>query len=81
MGGRAGSGGCGKGSGLMFELLSVGLEMQKRMIDIHMQGIEAAQEMVETAQRNVDAGLAATPAGEAGTKAITRWMRLWGIGA
>ena len=64
----------------MFELLSVGLEMQKRMIDINMQGIEAAQEMVETAQRNVDAGLVAIPAGEAGTKAITRWIRLWGIG-
>lgn len=65
----------------MFELLSVGLEMQKRMVDIHMQGIEVAQDMVETAQRNVDAGLAATQIGNAGANAMQRWMRLWGLGA
>ncbi|EQB15558.1 hypothetical protein L288_00030 [Sphingobium quisquiliarum P25] len=64
----------------MFELLNVGLEMQKRMIDIHMQGIEAAQELVETAQQNVDASLAATPLGNAGANAVKGWMRFWGLG-
>jgi len=31
----------------MFELFNVGLEMQKRMIDLQMQGIEVAQQMVD----------------------------------
>ena len=35
----------------MFELFAVGLEMQKRMIDAQMQGVEAARDMVEAAQR------------------------------
>lgn len=83
MGGGLGSGCCGAkepgGNGLMFELFNVGLEMQKRMIDVQMQGIEAAREMVDAAQRNVDAGLAANRAGEAGMKAMKGWMRLWGM--
>jgi len=63
----------------MFELFNVGLEMQKRMIDLQMQGIEVAQQMVDAAQRNVDAGAAAGRADEAGVKAMKGWMRLWGM--
>src|SRR3546814_1565489 len=79
MGGGACLRRCGEGSRLMFELLNVGLEMQKRMIDIQMQGVEAARQMVDAAQRNAEAGLAATRAGEAGMKAMKGWMRLWGM--
>ena len=63
----------------MFELFNVGLEMQKRMIDVQMQGIEAAQQMVDAAQRNVEEGFGSAPTAEAGMKAIKGWMRLWGI--
>ena len=37
----------------MFEMFAVGLEMQKRMIDAQMQGMETAREMVEAAQKQV----------------------------
>lgn len=63
----------------MFELFNVGLEMQKRMIGIQMQGVEMAQQMVDAAQRNVEVGAAATQASEAGMKAVKGWMRLWGM--
>lgn len=63
----------------MFELFNVGLEMQKRMIDVQMQGIEVAQQMVDATQRNVETGLAANQAGQAGIKAMKGWMRLWGM--
>lgn len=63
----------------MFELFTVGLEMQKRMIDVQMQGVEAARDLVDTAQRNVQAGMAVTQANEAGLKAMKSWMNLWGM--
>ena len=63
----------------MFELFAVGLEMQKRMIDVQMQGVETARDMIDTAQRNVEAGIAATQANEAGLKAMKSWMNLWGM--
>ena len=56
----------------MFELFAVGLEMQKRMIDAQMQGVEAAQKQVQTS-------LAAHDAGQAGMKAMKGWMNLWGM--
>ncbi|HUD93715.1 hypothetical protein [Sphingobium sp.] len=65
----------------MFELFTVSLEMQKRVIDAQMQGVEVARDMVEAAQRQVETGLAATQANEAGMKAMKRWMNLWGIRA
>ncbi len=63
----------------MFELFAVGLEMQKRMIDVQMQGVETARDMIDTAQRNVEAGMAVTKANEAGLKAMKGWMNLWGM--
>lgn len=63
----------------MFELFAVGLEMQKRMIDVQMQGVEAARDMVQTAQENAKAGMAANQAGEAGLTAMKSWMKLWGM--
>lgn len=63
----------------MFELFAVGLEMQKRMIDIQMQGVEVARDVVDTAQRNAKAGMAVHEAGEAGMKAMKNWMNLWGL--
>lgn len=63
----------------MFELFAVGLEMQKRMIDVQMQGVETARDMIDTAQRNVEAGMAVTQANEAGLKAMKGWMNLWGM--
>jgi tRNA1(Val) A37 N6-methylase TrmN6 len=63
----------------MFELFAVGLEMQKRMIDAQMQGVEVARDMVEAAQRQVETGMAATQANEAGLKAMSKWMNLWGM--
>ncbi len=63
----------------MFELFAVGLEMQKRMIDAQMQGVEAARDMVEAAQRQVQTGIAANQANEAGLKAMKSWMNLWGM--
>ena len=63
----------------MFELFTVGLEMQKRMIDVQMQGVETARGMIDTAQRNVRAGMAVTQANEAGLKAMKSWMNLWGM--
>ncbi|MBZ9647822.1 hypothetical protein K9B33_09720 [Sphingobium sp. 3R8] len=63
----------------MFELFAVGLEMQKRMIDAQMQGVEAARDMVEAAQRQVETGMATTQANEAGLKAMKNWMNLWGM--
>jgi tRNA1(Val) A37 N6-methylase TrmN6 len=62
----------------MFEIFAVGLEMQKRMIDAQMQGMETAREMVEAAQRQVETGMAATRAGEANARTMTGWMKLWG---
>lgn len=59
----------------MFELLNVGLEMQKRLIDMQMQGIEAARELVDAAQRNVETN----QAGDVGRNAVKGWMRLWGM--
>ena len=63
----------------MFELFAVGLEMQKRMIDIQMQGVEVARDMVETAQQNMQAGIATHDARQAGMTAIKSWMKLWGM--
>ncbi|EXS68649.1 hypothetical protein [Sphingobium sp. Ant17] len=63
----------------MFELFAVGLEMQKRMIDVQMQGVEAARDMVDAAQRNVQAGMAATQANGSGVKAMKKWMNMWGL--
>ncbi|MCC4251770.1 MAG: hypothetical protein VX205_07670 [Pseudomonadota bacterium] len=63
----------------MFELFAVGLEMQKRMIDAQMQGVEAARDMVEAAQRQVQSGMAVAQANDAGMKAMKNWMNLWGI--
>ncbi|MDV5823610.1 hypothetical protein [Sphingobium naphthae] len=63
----------------MFELFAVGLEMQKRMIDAQMQGVEAARDMVEAAQRQVKSGMAVAQANDAGMKAMKNWMNLWGI--
>ncbi|SEQ49906.1 hypothetical protein [Sphingobium sp. YR768] len=65
----------------MFELFSVGLEMQKRMIDAQMQGVEVARDMVEAAQKQVRTNLAAHDAGQAGMKAVKSWMNLWGMRA
>jgi tRNA1(Val) A37 N6-methylase TrmN6 len=63
----------------MFELFTVGLEMQKRMIDAQMQGVEVARDMMEAAQRQVETGMAAAQANEAGLKAMRKWMTLWGM--
>lgn len=63
----------------MFELFAVGLEMQKRMIDVQMQGVEVARDMVQAAQQNAKAGMAANQTGEAGLKAMKSWMNLWGV--
>ena len=63
----------------MFELFAVGMEMQKRMIDAQMQGVEAARDMVEAAQRQVKSGMAVAQANDAGMKAMKNWMNLWGI--
>ena len=63
----------------MVELFAVGLEMQKRMIDVQMQGVETARDMIDTAQRNVEAGMAVTQANEAGLKAMKSWMNLGGM--
>ncbi|QGP80100.1 hypothetical protein [Sphingobium sp. CAP-1] len=65
----------------MFELFTVGLEMQKRMIDAQMQGVEVARDMVEAARHQVETSLAAQDAGQAGMKAVKGWMNLWGIRA
>lgn len=63
----------------MFELFAVGLEMQKRMIDVQMQGVEVARDMIDAAQQNVQAGMAATQAQEAGIKSMKKWMNMWGV--
>ncbi|KQN09894.1 hypothetical protein ASE85_02880 [Sphingobium sp. Leaf26] len=63
----------------MFELFAVGLEMQKRMIDAQMQGVEVARDMVDAAQKQVRTGMAAAQANEAGLKAMKNWMNLWGM--
>jgi len=63
----------------MFELFAVGLEMQKRMIDAQMQGVEVARDIVEAAQKQVQTSLAAHDAGQAGMKAMKGWMNLWGM--
>ncbi|MDF0544494.1 hypothetical protein PX699_19250 [Sphingobium sp. H39-3-25] len=63
----------------MWDVFTVGLDMQKRMIDIQMQGMKAAQDMVTAAQKNVEIGKASHDAGEAGITAMKSWMRLWGV--
>ncbi len=63
----------------MFELFNVGLEMQRRMIDMQMQGVAMARDMVTIAQQQARSGMAAQQAGEAGMKAMQGWMRLWGV--
>ncbi len=62
----------------MFELLAMGFDMHKRVIDLHMQGVEATRDMVSAMERNVETAMAANQAGEAGMKAMKSWLRLWG---
>lgn len=62
----------------MFELLAMGFDMHKRVIDMHMQGVEAARDMVEAVERDVEAAMTAHPA-EAGVEAVKSWLRLWRV--
>ncbi|SCW40140.1 hypothetical protein SAMN02927924_00449 [Sphingobium faniae] len=63
----------------MFELLAIGFDMQKRAIDLHMQGVEATRDMVDALERDVETALAAHRANEAGAKAMKSWLSLWGV--
>lgn len=63
----------------MFELFNIGLDMQKRMIDLHMRNVEAARDMVETAQRNVEGASSSSTGMDGAAKVVSGWLRSWGI--
>ena len=69
----------------MWELMSIGIEMQQRMIETHAQGLKLAQDMMHAAQKQAAVGQAALDMGEAVNKAgkaqvdlLDQWMGFWG---
>ncbi|MGC4252644.1 MAG: hypothetical protein QM605_14560 [Sphingobium sp.] len=62
----------------MFELIAIGFDMHKRVIDMHMQGVENARDMMEALERDVETAFAGNPA-QTGMEAMKGWLSFWGV--
>lgn len=59
----------------MFGLFRLGLEMQKRIIDAQIQGLDAARQILDAAIQRSEGDSAGQVRGDAASK----WLGLWGM--
>lgn len=69
----------------MWELMSLGIEMQQRMIDMHARSLKLTGDMIDAARKQAAVGDAALGMGKAVNKAakaqtdlLDQWMSFWG---
>ncbi len=61
----------------MWELMAIGIEMQRRMIDVHAQGLKLTGDMLREAERRADTGTMLRETQAVGAAWTSRWLDAW----
>jgi hypothetical protein len=61
----------------MWELMTIGIEMQKRMIEVHAKGLEMTGDMLREMGEQGDAAKMLEEAARAQGDMVDQWMNYW----